>query len=75
MPKINGWYIRTREILSEVIDLGTKMAEAQELGTWNAIFVVLRMRRGVVKVVVGVGVFLVRIVLSGKLCVMSRRGS
>ena len=51
------------------------MAEAQELGTWNAIFAVLRMRRGVVKVVVGVGVFLVPIVLSGKLCVMSRRGS
>lgn len=47
------------------------MAEAL---TWNTIFAALRMRRGVVKVVVGVGVFLVPIVLPEKLSVMPRRG-
>lgn len=74
MSELKGWYIRTSGILSEVIILGAKMAEAQKLGTWNTIFAALRMRRGVVKVVVGVGVFLVSIVLPEKLSVMSRRG-
>lgn len=45
-----------------------------EVLIWNIIFVAFRTRRGVVKVVVGVGVFLVLIVLFEKLSVMFRRG-